>query len=77
MKRRSFLTGALAAPVLITTPGLLMPVKPRVTHLRIARGVVFHGKTGTTYEWQGSGSFSLEFGEVYYIEVEGGGRRYV
>lgn len=27
MKRRSFLTGLLAAPVVITTPGLLMPVK--------------------------------------------------
>lgn len=30
MDRRTFLRGALAAPVVITTPGLLMPVKPRV-----------------------------------------------
>lgn len=28
MNRRGFLTGLLAAPVVITTPGLLMPVKP-------------------------------------------------
>lgn len=27
MKRRSFLTGLIAAPVVITTPGLLMPVR--------------------------------------------------
>lgn len=28
MKRRQFLSGIIAAPVVITTPGLLMPVKP-------------------------------------------------
>lgn len=28
MKRRAFLQGLLAAPVAITTPGLLMPVRP-------------------------------------------------
>lgn len=28
LTRRTFLSGALAAPVVITTPGLLMPVKP-------------------------------------------------
>lgn len=30
MNRRSFLLSALAAPVVIRTPGLLMPVKPVV-----------------------------------------------
>jgi len=28
MKRREFLTGLLAAPLVVKTPGLLMPVKP-------------------------------------------------
>ncbi len=27
MKRRSFITGALAAPLIVKTPGILMPVK--------------------------------------------------
>lgn len=30
MNRRGFLLGALAAPAVITTPGLLMPVRPRI-----------------------------------------------
>lgn len=28
MNRRCFITGLLSAPVVITTPGLLMPVRP-------------------------------------------------
>lgn len=28
LTRRSFLTGLLAAPIIIRTPGLLMPVRP-------------------------------------------------
>jgi hypothetical protein len=37
MKRRHFLAGLVAAPFVIVTPGLLMPVKPR---LEFARGQV-------------------------------------
>lgn len=33
MRRRSFLTGLLAAPVVITTPGLLMPVQDRTLRI--------------------------------------------
>jgi len=42
MNRRGFLTGLLAAPVVITTPGLLMPVRPVWTG--------FHWAEGDTYE---------------------------
>ena len=32
MNRRGFILGALAAPTVIRTPGLLMPVKPRIQY---------------------------------------------
>lgn len=33
LARRGFLTGLLAAPAIVRTPGLLMPVKPAVLTL--------------------------------------------
>ncbi len=36
LTRRSFLTGLLAAPIVITTPGLLMPVKELIFPARPA-----------------------------------------
>ena len=33
MKRRAFILGALAAPVVVRTPGLLMPVEPVSKHV--------------------------------------------
>ena len=35
MKRRSFLRGLLAAPAVILTPGLLMPVNPLMTFEKV------------------------------------------
>lgn len=77
MKRRSFLTGALAAPALVMTPGLLMPVKPRVIRgiasPTITTNVRYKGMRGTTYEWTSLGTITLDEGGVYYFEVGHGG----
>ena len=64
VQRRSFLLGALAAPLVITTPGLLMPVRtpppPSTTTLTVSgleRGTVirvFNGDKTELYEVQES-----------------------
>ncbi|MGI9351828.1 MAG: hypothetical protein ACR2O3_09715, partial [Rhizobiaceae bacterium] len=42
--RRTFLTGLLAAPVIIKTPGLIMPVKPSlVFEPNVVTGTIIFG----------------------------------
>ena len=56
MKRRAFLLGALAAPVVIRTPSLLMPVKPVPKHVPIldyTSGFMVHWTNGTSTFFDG------------------------
>jgi len=42
--RRTFLTGLIAAPIVITTPGLLMPIKMPVNTLRPKRVFLYESE---------------------------------
>lgn len=62
MNRRGFLTGLLASPAVITTPGLLMPVKAWAEPLAVGMRSRFFGDlyvcmaSGTVYVSDGFGN---------------------
>lgn len=49
MNRRSFLTGLIAAPVVIRTAGLLMPIKPLILPEANVGDVIFDRELGGPY----------------------------
>jgi len=51
MDRRSFLRGVVAAPIVITTPGLLMPVKALPKPFAYVWGVWLNGEKFTKEIW--------------------------
>lgn len=75
MDRRSFLKSALSAPALVMTPGLLMPVKPRVIEPKVTKCAVYRGMTRTVYDWKTDCHFYFWNGEFCSVKLGRTGER--
>lgn len=68
MNRRRFLLGALSAPAVITTPGLLMPVKALVQPVRAIPSMELYRAMHKAARAEIERSFSM--GNLLYAEFE-------